>query len=179
MKWITQQEMYHVFLWCIRVYYQRLWSDYWLKGSSFLSNPLSCSRLLTCIDKSCKLLIVQEVARKVILTLIMIQKLSKLCPIMMIFQQLLKPQHLSSLLSPVVYYLECCRCFLVYSSFYYVEHLPLLNGCGGRWRSEDPSGSRRRCMEGLLWWGAAGHCGWICHALRHRVHIPGNDVSSV
>ena len=34
-------------------------------------------------------------------------------------------------------------------------------------------------MEGVLWWTRSGNCGWVCHEIRHRVHIPSHDVSTV
>lgn len=79
----------------------------------------------------------------------------------------------------VVHFFELGWCFLVHSTFFFVEHVPLLDRRGGRWRGEDPGGSRRRCVEGLLWRGAAGYRGRVRHALWRRVHIPGHDVSSV
>lgn len=67
----------------------------------------------------------------------------------------------------------------VSSTFLLVEHLSLLNWCGGRRRGKNPSDSGGWCMEGLLRWVAAGNRWRVCNALRHRVHIPGHDVSFI
>lgn len=70
-----------------------------------------------------------------------------------------------------------CWCLMVWSPFFSTEHLSLLNRHWRRGRGQNPGCSGRRCMEGLLWRGASGNRGRVCHALRHWAHIPGHDVS--
>lgn len=94
-------------------------------------------------------------------------------------EQRLKAQNFDGTLF-ILYHHIFLSAFSIYLTSSFVlslaEPFPLPHRHSGQWRSPDPWGSRRWCLEGVLWWNRPRNCGWICHALWHWIHLSGHDV---